>query len=155
MSKIRNTLIGAAAVVAPLALMASPAGAAQAHPKYVAAVRHIAPKLTKGDSNQKLTALGEAVCSDLNSGDTVAYVAVEFLDSTANPFTSYQDGEIIGASVVYLCPSYIPALKLFIQQESGGGSVTTSYVAPTGFAPYRILATVVSGGTILHPATAA
>lgn len=132
MSKTRSIIVGALTAVAGLALVATPAGASSSpHPKFVAYFRHIAPKLTRGHSNKQLAEFATATCSDLNSGNSIADEAEQLLSLTHSqwPFTPYQDGELIAASVVLVCPSFLPELQQFINQNNANGT-TVSYTVP-------------------------
>jgi hypothetical protein len=161
MSKIRNIVIGAVAVAAPFALIAAPAGAAQSHPKYIKAIEHVNPYL-KGYKVSFLTGLGNAICGDLRAGNSIADEANQLVESNNNPLTYKQDGVVLAGAVYFICPSYINALNNWTNSFSGSQTSVTSnsgesvdYVVPTGFAPYRLLNTVVSGGTLLNPVVSA
>lgn len=130
MSKVRNIIVGASVAVLPLALAASPAGAAQSHPKFIRAIEREAPGL-KRYTNASLNRLGVAVCSDLNSGTSVLGVVESLVQdsSQANAkLTDKQDGVVLADSIIYICPtaSNIAGLKQFIADYGNSQSSVTS-----------------------------
>jgi len=64
-------------------------------------------------SDADLLTLGNAICSDLESGTTVDQEVVSLLSSNQSVFTSGELGEVMGAAAAHLCQSQIPAVQAF------------------------------------------
>jgi Protein of unknown function (DUF732) len=131
MTKLRNTIIGAATAGAALALVAAPAGAAQSHPKFIRSVEKTAPGLKQFKSSY-LSSLGTTICAALRAGDSVNDVATTLVNATSNGngdiLTYKQDGVLLAGSVLYICPGYTSALRSWLNSEEGNSqsSVTSS-----------------------------
>ena len=105
---LRNVLIGATLAAGAL-FAAIPAGASTPHPKYVNAVKDIAPGLDHFKA-KTLVADGEEFCSSLEQygvGEGV-FSAFAWIHSSDSPHPlSEQDADTIEAGAAkYLCPAF-------------------------------------------------
>lgn len=133
MTKLRNILIAGAALALPLVAVASPAGASTPHPKFITAIHRVAPA-SKHLTNKYLINLGETACHTLGQHPTTPGVVdgdfgpvAEVLGTIQDDNLQYNDGlsdtqisEVLGVSILYLCPSYEPGVKQFDQIEGSG-----------------------------------
>ena len=141
--RLRNILIGAAALTLPLVTLTGTAGASTSRSKFIKAVHAWVPS-TKHLKNKNLVAAGEVVCHALKQYPVghgqEAWKPVEEVFGTfqnnpqvANVFTQTQVNEIFGESVLFLCPSYEQGVRQFNQIE-GDGSANPNWI-PTSKTP--------------------
>ncbi len=110
----RLIVIVASVAIGALALSACSGGASEtkAQQAYVATVSLI-PALLQDDSSSQMLALGNGVCSDLTSGNSVSQEITSMEDAPNSPLTPYQDGEVLGAAITGLCPQFTPQLQQY------------------------------------------
>ena len=135
MTKLRNTLIGAAALSLSLVAVASPAGASTPHPKFINTIHRVAP-FSKHRTTKYLVNFGETTCHVLgkyptypgNPNGDMGPVA-EVLGIVQDNNSEYSDGfsdtqisDLVGVSILYLCPSYELGVQQFNQNEGSGAT---------------------------------
>lgn len=65
-------------------------------------------KAQHGNQDEFMVHLGYAICGDLSDGATIYDIGAVMTHGPKSPFTPFEAGEIIYASVDQLCPSMKP-----------------------------------------------
>jgi hypothetical protein len=127
MTKLRNVLIGAVAVVTSLALVAAPAGAAQSHPKYIRAIEGVTPSLNHY-SPKRLVQAGEQTCSSFRQwGPDDIEGIVSGLGWQFDSFNARQLGTVMTGAVRYFCPSYWSAIVAYDDSPQAASGAHGNY----------------------------
>ena len=132
--KLRNILIAGAALALPLVAVASPAGASTPHPKFITAI-HRGPRRPSTSRTSISSTLAKRPVTHWKHPTTPGVIdgdfgpVAEVLGTIQDDNLQYNDGlsdtqisEVLGVSILYLCPSYEPGVKQFDQIEGSGVS---------------------------------